>query len=106
MKFDMDNNEEDDILMRFEGKNGVTLTMMTAPPETFGGNDDLEPQITGWEKQIYAIFNENAVERMIRESIETNGETYGTQAAAFLPITLIMRKAMEAATKYQDENSI
>jgi len=100
-------DESDDVLMRFEGKGGVTLTMMTAPSETFGDdNENIEPLITGWEKQIYAIFNEDVVERMIRNAIDTNGEIYGEKAAAFLPITLMMQKAMEAAEKYQEENNI
>ncbi len=94
-------DESNDVLMRFEGKNGVTLTMMTAPAEIFGDdNENLEPMITGWDKQIYAIFNEDAVERMIRNSIDTNGEVYGEQAAGFLPMTLMMQKAMEAAEEY------
>ena len=41
---------------------------------------------------------------MIAESIEKNGETYGAQASAFLPITLILNKGLKAANKYiQDQ---
>lgn len=94
-------NESDDILMRLEDNNGVTLTIMTAPAETFGeDNQNLEPMITGWSKDVYAIFNEDEVSEAIQNAIDLNGELYGENAAAFLPIALVMEKAMTAAKEY------
>ena len=37
---------------------------------------------------------------MIAESIEKNGETYGAQASALLPITMILNKGLKAVDKY------
>lgn len=104
MKFGFMNDDED-VLMRMQNDDGTELTFLSAPPSAFEDEDDLGPIVTGFDKQIVVAFNQEKIERLIDESIEKNGEIYGVQHSALLPISLIVRKGMEAAEEYLRKNS-
>lgn len=98
-------HDDQDVMMRMMNDDGKELTFITAPATAFP-EDDLGPIVTGFEGQIIVAFNSEKLERMIDESVEINGETYGEAAAAFLPISLILQKGMRAAEEYLKNNSI
>ncbi|GDX20248.1 hypothetical protein LBMAG07_11690 [Actinomycetes bacterium] len=106
MKFeDFLEDDNEDVMIRMEHDDGFKVTFLTAPPEVFTTKDELGPLVYGiGDKDVCVAFNSDLVELMIAESIEKNGETYGAQASAFLPITLILNKGLKAANKYiQDQ---
>ena len=98
-------DEDDDVLIRMQHKDGTTVTFLTAPPEVFTEREQLEPLLFGIsETDICVGFNSDLVESMIDESVEKNGEFYGAQAAAFLPITMILNKGLKAVDNYVAEH--
>jgi hypothetical protein len=98
-------DEDDDVLIRMQHKDGTTVTFLTAPPEVFTEREQLEPLLFGIsETDICVAFNSDLVESMIDESVEKNGEFYGAQAAAFLPITMILNKGLKAVDDYVAEH--
>ena len=98
-------DEDDDVLIRMQHKDGTTVTFLTAPPEVFTEREQLEPLLFGIsETDICVAFNSDLVESMIDESVEKNGEFYGAQAAAFLPITMILNKGLKAVDNYVAEH--
>jgi hypothetical protein len=97
-------DDNDDVMIRMQHEDGTTVTFLTAPPSVFNQQDELEPLVYGiGEAEVCVAFNEDLIERMIKDSIEKNGETYGAQASAFLPITLILNKGLKAVNKYMEE---
>lgn len=98
-------HDDEDVLMRMKDDEGRELTFLSAPSTAFD-DDDLGPIVTGFDNQIIVAFNQKKMEELIEESIEKNAETYGETTAAFLPISLILRKGMEAAEKYLKNESI
>ena len=98
-------DDDDDVLIRMQHKDGTTVTFLTAPPEVFTEREQLEPLLFGIsETDICVAFNSDLVESMIDESVEKNGEFYGAQAAAFLPITMILNKGLKAVDNYVAEH--
>lgn len=93
-------HDEEDVMMRMKNDSGKELTFVTAPASAFESSDELGPIITGWGDQIIVAFNKDRIEEMIDDSIEKNAEIYGEATAAFLPVSLVLRKGMEAAEKY------
>lgn len=97
-------DDNEDVLIRMQHEDGTTVTFLTAPPEVFNQQEELEPLVYGiGEAEVCVAFNGDLIERMIKESIEKNGETYGAQASAFLPITLILNKGLKAVNRYLEE---
>ena len=93
--------DNEDVMIRMEHEDGTKVTFLTAPPEVFTQRDELEPLVCGiGDKDICIAFNSDLIKRMIAESIEKNGETYGAQASALLPITMILNKGLKAVDKY------
>jgi hypothetical protein len=93
--------DNEDVMIRMEHEDGTKVTFLTAPPEVFTQTEELEPLVYGiGDKDVCVAFNSELIERMIAESVEKNGETYGAQASAFLPITMILNKGLKAVDKY------
>jgi hypothetical protein len=98
-------DEDDDVLIRMQHKDGTTVTFLTAPPEVFTEREQLEPLLFGIsETDICVAFNSDLVESMIDESVEKNGEFYGAQAAASLPILMILNKGLKAVDMHKAAN--
>ena len=97
--------DNDDVMIRMEHEDGTKVTFLTAPPEVFTVKDELEPLVYGiGDKDVCVAFNSDLIERMVAESVEKNGETYGAQASAFLPITMILNVGLKAVNKYMEDN--
>jgi len=99
----MDECQDDvneDVLIRLRHDCGVEVTFLTAPQELFSDGDDLYPIIT-WlsEIDVYLAFNEYVLNNLIEESINLNGELYGEQAAAFLPLQHMIQLGLSAIDK-------
>ena len=64
---------EDNILMRIQHESGVIVTFLTAPPEVFLNQNDLQPEIL-WltDTDAYIVFNEELLEEYVLEEIEEN----------------------------------
>ncbi len=99
------NDEDSDVMIRMRHDDGTTVTFLTAPAEVFTDKTQLEPLVFGIsEMNICVAFNSEVIESMIEESVKKNGETYGAQAASFLPITMILNKGLKAVEKYKTSN--
>ena len=61
------------ILMRIQHESGVIVTFLTAPPEVFSNQNDLQPEIL-WmtDTDAYILFNEDLLEEYVLEEIEQN----------------------------------
>ena len=61
------------ILMRIKHESGVIVTFLTAPPEVFSNQNDLQPEIL-WltDTDAYILFNEDLLEEYVLEEIEQN----------------------------------
>lgn len=104
---DFENSEDDseDVLVRIKHENGTTVTFLTAPASLFAEQEELEPMVYGiCESEVCIAFNEDVIERMIKDSIIKNGEIYGAHAASLLPVTMILNLGCAAASKYIKEN--
>ena len=90
----------EDVLIRLQHDSGVVVTFLTAPQELFSDGDDLYPMIT-WlsEIDVYLAFHEHILNNLIEESINLNGELYGEQAAAFLPLQHMIQIGLSAIDK-------
>ena len=98
-------DDSNDVLMRMQHEDGTVVTFLTAPPEVFPQQDELEPLVYGMgEKTVYVAFNSEIIERLIAESIEKNADVYGKHASAFLPISLLINKGLKAVEKYMETN--
>ena len=64
---------EDNILMRIQHDSGVIVTFLTAPPEVFSNQNDLQPEIL-WltDTDAYIVFNEELLEEYVLKEIEQN----------------------------------
>ena len=64
---------EDNILMRIQHESGVIITFLTAPPEVFLYQNDLQPEIL-WltDTDAYILFNEELLGEYVLEEIEEN----------------------------------
>lgn len=102
----IDQNKSEDILMQFTNDQGVILTVMTAPPDVFKGDQTMEPLVTGWDKEIYVVFNAEVVEQAMRDSIEQNIGEHDENESSGLAILDIMRKGIEMGEKYAKDNNI
>ena len=97
-------DDNEDVLIRMQHEDGTTVTFLTAPATLFEDKDKLTPLVYGLvDGEVCVAFNGDLIERMIAESVEKNGETYGAQASAFLPITMILNKGLKAVNKYMEE---
>lgn len=98
---DFEPDENDDVLCRVKHENGTIVTFLTAPASVFTEQDELEPLVYGiCEGEVCVAFNVDVVERMIKEGVLTNGETYGMAVASLLPMTLILRTGCKEASKF------
>lgn len=98
-------DDSEDVMMRMQHEDGTVVTFLTAPPEVFSQRDDLEPLVYGIsDKDVYVAFNSDVIERLIADSIDKNAETYGKQASAFLPISLLISTGLKAVEKYMEGN--
>ena len=98
-------DNQDDVLIRLQHDDGTNVTFLTATPEVFPNRERLEPLVFGMsDTDVYVAFNGDLLESMIKESVEKNAETYGAQAASFLPITMILDKGLKAVENYMDTN--
>jgi len=64
---------KDNILMRIQHESGVIVTFLTAPPEVFLYQNDLQPEIL-WltDTDAYIVFNEELLGEYVLEEIEEN----------------------------------
>ena len=94
---DYQKGPDDDVLIQLQHDNGVIVTFLSAPKELFSDNDDLSPLIF-WldESEVFLAFNESELNRMIQDSIDLNRDTYGEQAAAFLPLQHMIQIGLSA----------
>lgn len=99
-------DDDPDVLMRMVNDKGKELTFITAPSDSFADKESIEPIVSGWQGQIIVAFNGELLERMVRESIDKNGETYGDALASFLPISKVIQVGMDAANRYLVDNKI
>lgn len=94
------NEESEDVLMRMQNpKTGQEVTFVTAPASLFG-EDELGPIVTALQDQVIVAFNSDRLDVLIDEAIRNNGETFGVQAAAMLPISLVISLGMQAAEEH------
>jgi hypothetical protein len=101
---DMNDSGDNDILLRMEHEDGTHITFLTAHPSAFTDRDVLEPLVTELDtNQIYVAFNGELLEKLIHESVEKNGETYGNHASAFLPLSLIINTGIKAVDEYMNK---
>lgn len=106
-EFEELNEEDSDVLMSLQHDDGTRVTFLTAPPEVFTTVDELEPLITRLdENRIFVAFNGDLIEKLIQESIDRNGEIYGRDSSAFLPMTLVINKGLKAVNRFicEEEN--
>jgi hypothetical protein len=63
----------DNVLMRIQHESGVIVTFLTAPPEVFSDQNDLQPEIL-WltDTDAYVVFNKELLEEYVLEEIEQN----------------------------------
>jgi hypothetical protein len=102
--FEFLDEDSDDVMMRMQHEDGTTVTFLTAPSEVFTEKDELEPLVYGIsDKDVYVAFNSDVIERLISESVEKNGDTYGKHASAFLPISLLISTGLKAVEKYMED---
>ena len=96
---------DDDVLIRMQHDNGVIVTFLTAPQELFSDRENLSPLVF-WldENEVFLAFNEDGLNEMIHESIELNGDIYGEQAAAFLPIQHIIQIGLSTIGQQMEGN--
>jgi len=80
---DMNDSGDNDILLRMEHEDGTHITFLTAHPSVF--------------------TNQDVLEKLIHESVEKNGETYGNHASAFLPLSLIINTGIKAVDEYMNK---
>ena len=98
-------DEDDDVLIRMQHKDGTTVTFLTAPPEVFTEREQLEPLLFGIsETDICIVFNSDLLESKIKEAVEKNCDSYSAKEAAFLPITMILNKGLKAVENYVAEH--
>jgi hypothetical protein len=71
---------EDNILMRIQHESGVIVTFLTAPPEVFLYQNDLQPEIL-WltDTDAYIVFNKELLGEYVLEEIEENETNTETQ---------------------------
>jgi hypothetical protein len=71
---------KDNILMRIQHESGVIVTFLTAPPEVFLYQNDLQPEIL-WltDTDAYILFNEELLGEYVLEEIEENETNTETQ---------------------------
>ena len=101
---DFTEDDNDDVLVRIQHEDVTKVTFLTASPDVFTEKDKLEPLVYGiGDKDVCVAFNGDLIEQMIKESVEKNGETYGAQASAFLPITMILNIGLKAVDKYMKD---
>lgn len=95
-----DNPDDDDVIIRLQHDNGVVATFLTAPAELFFDKENLCPMIY-WlsETDAYIAFNEDLLNDLIEDSIELNGNAYGKQAAAFLPLQHMIKIGLDKIDK-------
>ena len=98
-------DDDDDVLIRMQHKDGTTVTFLTAPPEVFTEREQLEPLLFGIsETDICIAFNSDLLESKIKEAVEKNCDTYSAKEAAFLPIMMILNKGLKAVDMYKAAN--
>ena len=87
-------------------EDGTVITFITAPPAVFSDqSEELEPIVYGLSEQdIYVVFNGEVIQRLVADSIEKNGDTYGEGASTFLPLSFIINKGIKATEEYMKKN--
>lgn len=105
-----DNNDDfkdsDDILLQMMHEDGTVITFITAPPSVFSEQtEELEPIVYGLSEQdIYVVFNGEVIQRLVADSVEKNGDTYGVNASTFLPLSFVINKGIKATEEYMKKN--
>lgn len=100
-EFEELDDTDTDVLMNLQHDDGTQVTFLTAPSTVFTIVDELEPLITRLdETRIFVAFNGELIEKLIQESIDKNGDTYGKQASAFLPMTLVINTGLKAVQQF------
>jgi hypothetical protein len=96
---------DEDVLIRMQHDNGVIVTFLTAPQELFSDRENLSPLVF-WldENEVFLAFDEDELNKMIHESVLLNGNIYGYQAAAFLPIQHILQIGLTMIGQQIDGN--
>lgn len=95
--FELSNDDAGDVLMRMVNETtGEEVVFLTAPASLFQDNE-LGPMVTKFVKQIILAYNEDRIEEMIRRSVERNAEEFGEAAAAFLPMSKLVKDGMRIA---------
>ena len=102
--FTDDNNNDNDTLLTLRHDDGTEVTFVRAPASVFAQTDELEPIVFGLpDNKVYVVFNGELFDEMVEDSIEKNGEQYGTNEAAFLPVTLLLNIGINAVNDYLAE---
>jgi hypothetical protein len=95
--FELSNDNGGDVLMRMVNEHtGEEVVFLTAPASVFS-DDELGPLVTRFVKQIILAYNEDRIEEMIMRSVERNAEEFGEAAAAFLPLSKLVKEGMRIA---------
>ena len=96
--------DDNDILLKLKHDDGTQVTFISAPASAFTDGDELEPIVFGLpDNKVYVVFNGELFDEMVEDSIEKNGEQYGTNEAAFLPVTLLLNIGINAVNDYLAE---
>lgn len=95
--FELSHDDGSDVLMRMVNETtGEEVVFLTAPSSVFDDNE-LGPLVTKFVKQIILAYNEDRIEEMIQRSVERNAEEFGEAAAAFLPLSKLVKEGMRIA---------
>ena len=98
--FSLNNGEDsNDVLMRMKNDTGHEIVFITATASLFEDNE-LGPMVTRIDDKLMLVYNEDLIEEMIQRSVERNGDEFGEAAAAFLPLSKIVKEGMRLAEQH------
>ena len=93
--------DDNDILLKLQNNDGTQVTFISGPASIFKQTEELEPIVFGLpDNEVCVVFNGELFQDMVDESVEINGEQYGTESAAFLPMTLLINIGINAVNDY------
>ena len=94
-------DDDSDILLKLQHNDGTQVTFISGPASIFKQTEELEPIVFGLpDNEVCVVFNGELFQDMVDESVEINGEQYGTESAAFLPLTLLINIGINAVNDY------
>ena len=97
-------DDDNDILLKLQHNDGTQVTFISAPASIFTQTEELEPIVFGLpDNEVCVVFNGELFQEMVEESVEINGEQYGSGSAAFLPMTLLLNIGINAVNDYLAE---